>query len=157
MMNKKLLTVILLSLSFCFVSGVGYGEVPKWMLEAKASYLNVELLEAEVSYIMTNPTSFLNVDFSYDSTGYWGEIAKLPKSVNTKGKICIFFGDNRDRFSYKSGTALLDTFKRDLKVIYWFIQIVATDMDSDIVATLLSKEGIPLAYFYQGKYYLWED
>ena len=28
MKNKKLLAIILLSLSFCFVSGVGYGEVP---------------------------------------------------------------------------------------------------------------------------------
>jgi len=157
MRKKRFLAAILLAVGFCFVSGVGYGEIPEWALEAEASYLKVEFLEAEVSYIMTNPTSFLNVNFSYDPIGYWGEIAKLPKSVNTKGKICIIIGDNRDRFSYKSGIALLDTFKKDLKVIYWFIEVVATDMDSDIVATLLSKERIPLGYFYQGEYHLWEE
>jgi len=34
MKNKKLLAIILLSLSFCFVSGVGYGEVQNTNLEA---------------------------------------------------------------------------------------------------------------------------
>lgn len=51
---------------------------------------------------------------------------------------------------------MLDEFKRQLEVIYSFIEIVATDMDSDIIAEFLSRENIPLGYFYQGEYYLWE-
>jgi len=65
--------------------------------------------------------------------------------------------DNRGVFSYKSGIALRDEFKRQLKVIYSFISLVATDMDADIVAQFLSREAIPLGYFYQGEYHLWEE
>ncbi len=154
---KKLLAIILLSLSFCFVSGAGYGEIPERMLEEKASILYVKLLEAQIKYIMTNPTGFLNVSFYYDPTGFAGEATKLPKSVNTRGKIFISIIDSRDQFSYKSGTALLDTFKRHLKAACSFIYIRTIDLDSDIVATVHSKEEIPLSYFYQGEYYLWDE
>lgn len=155
--RKVFLVIVLLSLSFCFVSGVGYGEIQQWAIESKASYLNVELLKAEVHYMMRNPTSFLNVSFSYDPTGYGGEVAKLPKSVNTKGKIFIIIGDNRDQFSYKSGIALLDTFKKSLEVIYSFINLMATNKDVDVVALFLSKEEIYLGYFSEGEYHLWEE
>jgi len=48
----------------------------------------------------------------------------------------------------------LDSFKKNLEVIYSFIRVIATDMDTDVVALFLSKEEIPLGYFYQGEYYL---
>jgi len=147
MKGKRVLAAFLLGVVLCFVSGVGYGEIPQWVIDTKAPYIDVELLETRVSYMIRNPTSFLSVSFYYDPTGFTGEKAKLPKSVNTRGKIFISVVDNRGQFSYKSGVALLDTFKRHLKVIYSFIDI-AIDMDSDIVATLHSKEGIPLGYFY---------
>ncbi len=35
MKNKKLLAIILLSLSFCFVSGVGYGKIPHGLMKLK--------------------------------------------------------------------------------------------------------------------------
>lgn len=157
MRYKKLLAIILLSLSLCFVSGVGYGEIDEWMNESKASYLNVRLLEARVDYMMRNPNSFLGVNFTYDRTGYWGEFVKLPKSTNTKGKVCILITDNRDRFSNESGISLLNSFKKNLEAIYSFIKQIATNMDTDITAALYSREEIPLACFYQGGYRLWED
>jgi len=39
MKKRKVLAVVLLSLSFCLVSGVGYGEVIKWMINQDASFL----------------------------------------------------------------------------------------------------------------------
>ena len=156
MRSRVLLATALLGVGLCFVPASGYGEVKKWMVEGKANYIKVELLKARVSYLMRNPTTFLNVEFTYDPTGYIGEIMKLPKGVDTKGKIFVSVGDSRGVFSYRSGIALLDQFKRKLKIIYSFIQLVATDMNADIVAEFTTREGIPLGYFYQGEYHLWE-
>jgi len=157
MKNKKLLAIVLLSLSFCFVSGAGYGEVKKWLYESlKTSRMESYLLEARIDYIMLNPTIFLKVDFDYDSEG--GLLKDmLPKLITTKGKIIITVKDIRGLFSDKSGIALLDTFKRYLEVLYSFVQHIATDMNDDIVALFYTREEIPLGYFYQGKYHLWED
>ena len=75
MKNKKLLAIILLSLSFCFVSGVGYGEIKnkEFLLETKAEKLEFELLVARVSYIMMWKDSFLRVSYYYDETGSHAE------------------------------------------------------------------------------------
>jgi hypothetical protein len=105
--------------------------------------------------MMLNPTSFLNVRFYYDPDGRFGR-KFFPEGIDTKRKICVRVTDNRGVFSDKSGIALLDQFKRKLEVIYSFIRLMDTDMDTDIVALFFSKRGIPLDYFYQGKYYLWE-
>jgi len=47
-----------------------------------------------------------------------------------------------------------------LEVIYSFVDLavkdIDMDMDRDIVAKFHTKEEIPLGYFYQGKYHLWE-
>jgi len=158
MRNKKLLVIILLSLSFCFVSGAGYGEVKEWMYKTEASLMDLRLLEAKVNYMMTNPANFLNVSFYYDSTGTLPS-GEFPKPIDTKGKIYVMIYDNRGRFSYhKSGIGLLDSFKKELEIIWSFVKImIATDMDVDIVATLSSGQRIRLAYFYQGEYHLWGD
>ncbi|KKL66980.1 hypothetical protein LCGC14_2139540 [marine sediment metagenome] len=157
MKNKKLLVVILLSLSFCLVvSGVGYGEIPEWMNIAEATYMRVSLLEARVGYMMRNPTSFLTVNFRYHPPGVLA--LNFPVSyANAEGKIYVLIHDIRDRFSELSGIALLNMFKRTLETLYSFIRVEATDMDDDIIAALYTEEEIPLAYFYQGKYHLWDE
>jgi len=129
----------------------------KDLYEIQASYWNLFLLEAKIHYTMLNPTSFLYVDFHHDRAGEWGK-TKLPESVDTNGKICIHIRDNRGVFSNKSGAALLGQFKRTLESIYRTssIAIVNVDMDVDIVAMFCSEENLPLGYFYQGEYHLWE-
>jgi len=52
---------------------------------------------------------------------------------------------------------MLEEFKRELKVIYSFIDHVATDMDAHVVARFDSKGQIALGYFYQGKYHIWGE
>jgi len=69
----------------------------------------------------------------------------------------VWIQDRTDVFSDKAGKVLIDQLKKNLENIYAFIMAEATDMDTDVVAVFLSREEIPLAYFYQGEYYLWED
>jgi hypothetical protein len=140
MKNKKLLVIFLLSLSFCFVSGAGYGEVKEFLFKDKASQIQVTLLSARIDYMMRNPTSFLNVEFGHN-----------PEFIT----LNIY--DNRDIFYHKSGVALLDTFKKKLEVIYSFISHIATNMNTDVWAWFYSREGIELGYFLDGKYHLSED
>jgi len=80
----------------------------------------------------------------------WG----LPEGADTKRKICIDVGKNTGVFSDKSRQALLDLFERILEDIYSGIRLVATDMDTDVVALFYDREQIPLGYFYQEKYHL---
>ena len=58
----------------------------------------------------------------------------------------------------------LTLFSIQLDTLYSFIQHIATDLNTDIVAVLYGeKEGsfgyehVPLGYFYQGEYHLWEE
>ena len=165
MRNKKLLAILLLSLSFCFVSGVGYGEVQEWEYDyrEKLSYMdfllhmNFVLLEAWVNYMMRNSSNFLYVSFYYDADGSLGEDEEFPAKVDTEGKIFVSVIDNKGVFSYKSGAVLRKQFKMILEPIYSFIQVVATDMDKDVVAKFHSGEEIPLGYFSEGEYYLWNE
>ena len=155
---RKVFLAILLSLSFCFVSGMGYGGQDEYLrYKGKASLIDSFLLEARVNYVMRNPTDFLNVQMHYDLNGDYSE--GLPGNVDSKGKIFVWVVDNRDIFSDKFGIALLNTFKISLEKIYSSIvlAVITTDMDTDIVAEFLSEEIIPLGYFYQGEYHLWED
>jgi hypothetical protein len=156
MRDKQLLAAFLLGVSLCFIPVLGYGEVEHWAYEAKASYMKVFLLEARVDYVMANPNTFLKVVFLYDPSGSFRRDAKLPWRVNTKRKVCVMVRDIRGVFSHKSGTVLLEEFKKQLEVAYSCIDSVATNMHTDIVAIFDSKEEIPLGYFYQGEYYLWE-
>jgi len=157
MKGKKLLAAFLLGVGLCLVPALGYGEIKEWMHKVGISYMDFWLLDARVSYMMHNPTTFLNVNFLYDPIGRYRRVEKLPESVDTKGKIVIVISDTRDVFSYKSGIALLDQFKRELEVEYTFLRSLATDMDTDIVAIFANKEIIPLGYFYQGEYHLWRE
>jgi len=154
--GKRLLIIILLGLSLCFVSGAGYGEVKEWMHKEKTPLMFSFLLDARVNYIMSNPSTFLNVFIGYDPNGEVYQ-QSFPEGTNTKGKICLSIFDNRNLFTDKSKVGLLDEFKRSLDCIYSFLDLVTTDINTDVVAVFLSKEGIPLGYFYQGEYHLWEE
>ena len=156
MRGKKLLAAFLLGVGLCFFPVLGYGEVQHSLYKSKATAMAVMLLKLEVAYVMGNPTGFLQVDFFYDPDGRFGKIARLPESVDTKGKIFVRVKDNRGRFSYKSGIGLLDEFKGILESLFSYIEVVATNMDTDIVAEFVSRGDIPLGYFYQGEYHLWE-
>ena len=184
MRKKRVLATILLAAVLCFVvSGVGYGEInfpttgaiyegwdeyythplleeqPFLGLRKDIELLRLQhfLLGAIVEYIMRNPVSFLYVSIDYDDMGIWQPIYKLPENVDTRHKVCLRIGDNRNSFYDKSVVALLDEFKRELEVIYSFLELWVTDLSSDVVAILLSTGGIPLAYFYQGEYHLWDE
>lgn len=156
MRSKKLLAAFLLGVGLCFVPTLGYGEIKTWMDESKATAMDLKLLEASLNYIMTNPTTFWNVSFHYDSIGTHARVLEFPRGVSTKDKIVIQIYDNRDGFSYKTGIALLDLLKRGLETAYSFVEPIATNMDTDIVAKFHSRGSIPLGYFYQRGYHLWE-
>jgi len=181
MKGKRVLAAFLLGVGLCFVPVLGYGEViipgygtqigdrlggamdeKLWPYvegireDVRLLRLDNALLNARIQYIMRNPTNFLSVDCYYDSDGRFSyPNIFFPEGVETKGKIVILINDNRGEF-YLSGVALLDVLSANLKIIYSFLSPVATNMDTDIVAIFLSKEGIPLGYFHQGEYHLWE-
>jgi len=153
---RIVLAIILLAVGLCFVPGVGHGEIEEWMDEIEASYIDVRFLQATVSYMMTNPTSFSNVSFRYDLSRLpYG--SALPADTDLKGKIYMMICDNRGSFARFSGIALRDVFKTKLTAIYSFIGDVATDMDTDVVAEFRSEADNPLGYFYQGEYHLWGE
>ncbi len=181
MKKRLLLAAILLVVVFCFVSGVGYGEIIQlekpniswyineypedpqkgldlWLYDYDLilpSMLDHQLLWAMLMYVMRNPTTFECVNILYDSTGRFEE--GYPPGVITKGKISIEVIDVRGYFSDRSGVALKEAFKMYLDAVYSFIEAWATDMDTDIVAKFLSIGSIPLGYFYQGEYHLWDE
>jgi len=159
MRGKKLLTAFLLGVGLCLIPVLGCGEVQEWTYERKASYMEICPLRAEIDYMMNNPTNFLSINFYYDPDGRFGRIKELPESIGTKSKIFVVVRDTRGIFSDKPGTALLDEFEKELEVIYTHSSIgaVATDMDTDIVAIFCDGENIPLGYFHQGEYHLWEE
>ncbi len=183
MRKKQFLAAILLGVVLCFVSGVGYGKVniPGWGTtvgdiivgatneklwpyvegtreDVRLLRLENALLNARIQYIMRNPTDFLSVDCYYDSDGRFSypDNDFFPEGVDTKGKVLVFLTDNRGAFSLP-GVALLDVFYVYLKIIYSYLNPVATNMDTDIVALFISQQAIPLGYFYQGEYHLWEE
>jgi len=158
MRGKVFLAAFLLGAGLCFVPVLGYGEVKEWMYESKVSLMDLKLLDARVDYVMSKPENYLWIYFLYDPVGEIGR-RYFPRGVDTEGKIVVKIQDNRGAFSYKSGRALLRRFKRELEDIYLHssMELYATDMDTDIVARFLSGEGIPLGYFYQGEYHLWEE
>ena len=155
MRKKRFLVAILLGVVLCFmVSGVGYGEIEEWKIESKVPYITWLLLRASVKYVMSNPTNFLYVMFTYSPVEVRGGV---PEGVDTEGKIWAQVIDTRGMFSYKSGIALREQFKKELEILYSYIDDIATDMDTDIVAIFVSKGDFPLGYFYQGEYHLWEE
>jgi len=93
--------------------------------------------------------------FYYDPDGRFEH--DFPEGVNTKGKIYVIIYDSRNVFIDELTVALLEQFKLALEIPYSYISMVATNMNTDIVAKFYSKEGIPLGYFYQGEYHLWGE
>jgi len=170
MRTKKLLAALLLGVGLCFVPVLGYGEVKEGLYDRRVLHMAFYLLDIKVDYIMRNPTAFLDIDLSHDLHGaFTGFFSgphghKYPKGIDTRGKIVAWVRDTRRVFSYKSGISLLDEFKKQLEAMYLSIEGVglATDMNTDIVAVFYSegdnflKGDIPLGYFYQGEYHLWE-
>jgi len=158
MRKKQFLVAILLGVVLCFmVSGVGHGEVIKWMTNQEASFLEMSLLNARITYMMINLDGYQNVGFVYDPNGEFGKTV-FPKGVNTKNKIIVRVEDIREEFINKSREDLLILFWAELMSISSVLEGAAiTDMDTDIVAIFYNKEEIPLGYFYQGEYYLSED
>lgn len=158
MRKRKVLAIVLLSLSFCLVSGAGYGEIEVDILEKfEVSRMEYLLLDAKVEYILRNPTNFLDIDWVYDG-GRWNILfEEWPTEIDTEKKIVVKIGDSRNVLSNKSRVVLLELFKEALEAVYSFIKHIATSMNTDIVAKFYSKGDIPLGYFYQGQYHLWED
>lgn len=166
MKGRRSLAAFFLGVGLSFVPVSGYGEVKPLLYLAKPSSIDWRLLQATVTYMQENPTNFLWVHISYDPDGSWGKHF-FPRGVDTKGRICvligddIFRGDSKGAFYGKSGIDLLDDFKRQLEIVYSFIDDYATDMDTDIVAYFYTREKMPslvisLGYFYQGEYHLGE-
>lgn len=158
MKKRLLLAAILVGVVLCFVvSGAGYGEVIKWMINREASFLEMSLLNARITYMMVNLYDYQNVGFVYDPNGELGKTV-FPKGVNTKNKIIVRVEDIREEFINKSREDLLILFWAELMSISSALEGAAiTDMDTDVVAIFYSRDGNPLAYFYQGKYRFWED
>lgn len=52
MRRKVLLAAFLAGVSVWFVPASGYGEVQKWMHEAKKPAIDIYLLEAKIEYMM---------------------------------------------------------------------------------------------------------
>ena len=157
MKTRLLLAVILLSLSFCYISGVGYGELNQEMLELGTPLIFFYLLEARIDYMMKNPNRYLNVQFYYDPGGSFDEF--FPDGIDTKDKVFVSVCDSRGDFSGRSGETLLKIFKMFLESLYSYIWpwMITTDMNTDIVAQFCTEDGTPLGYFYQGEYHLWEE
>lgn len=182
MKSKRVLAAFLLGVGLCFVPGLGCGEIKTWeeipkvdfymetfpddpgkgleewlkaSLATRPSSLDFALLSNMLGYVMTNPTGFEYVNIIYDSVGYLKE--HYPEGIDTKEKISIEIVDVRGYFSDRSGIALKEAFKAYLDTIYSYIEEWATDMNTDIVAKFVSKGNIPLGYFYQGEYHLWEE
>lgn len=156
MRTRILLAAFLLGVGLCFVPALGYGEVKHWMYEAKTSLMYFSLLEARVNYMMNNPTGFLNVRLEYDLDGSIGRMARLPEDVDTKGKVIMTIQDNRGGVFSDEAVLLPLECELVLWSVYSYIDFLATDIDTDIVALFLSKEQDLVGYFYQGVFRFWE-
>ncbi len=156
MKGKRLSAIIiLLGVVLCFVSVVGHGEILHQLDEVKATKMDFFLLTAKVSYMMSNPADFLNVSFYYDASGKaWKH--EFPE-LDTGAKVFILVVDDPQWYAYETPAGRLRLFEEDLKIIYSFIDQIATNMDTDIIAKLYGGTGIPLAYFYEGEYYSLEE
>lgn len=183
MRTKGLLAAFLLGVGLCLMPALGYGEIKMRSSgliiadlviagsrgeEPERAYaeridsavsllwLEAKLNNARIQYIMHNPTKFLSVDCYYDRDGRFSYPKyPFPEDIDTAGKIFVLVTDNRGVF-YLSGVALLDVLKGNLETIYSFLNPVATDMDTDIVALFQSGGGNLLGLFYEGEFQLVE-
>ncbi len=168
MRRKKILAAILLVVSFCFVSGVGYGEEftmeegREIVYKQKATDLDLYLLTSRVNYIMKNPNDFLDITCSYTtlditSIDYYKDL-NLPEDFITKDKLFIEIRDHRGVSSGKTGLDLLEPFIIHLlRFFNGSILRAFFSYPSDIVAIFYSEEGNVLGYFYQDVFHLREE
>ena len=154
MKNRRVLVVVLLAVSFCFIPLISYGEVQSWMNDRNVPLMQFKLLEARVDFIMSNPNDFTDISIAYDEKGAIGKQI-LGDGFDTAGMIAIRLVDRKAIFSNLSGMSLKEEFKKRLAVLYSFIKKMATDMNNDVVAVFYTKEDVPLGYFYRGEYHLW--
>ena len=164
MRGKKLLATFLVGIVIvCFVPVPAGGRIPELFLESTSPVPPWQLfvLHARISFIMKNPDTFWEFEIVYDAKGVFTEFKEVPQRVDTEGKFVIKIYDSRDWFSkLESETPrikLLEILKGMLEKVYSYIDYMATDMNTDIVAVFYSKQEIPLGYFYQGEYHLWEE
>ena len=155
MKSKRLLVVVLLTVTLCFTSTAGYGEVQHWLDDVQPTAMDVFLLTARLNYVMENPYGFLSVQILYDRTGTG--VVGLPSPILTAGKIYVSMLDTLSVFVDKIEEDLLKTFKKELEYLYSYFSKCATNMDTDVVAAFYDWDGTPLGYFYQGEYQLWQE
>jgi len=169
MRAKGLLAAFLLGAGLCFVPVLGHGEIPGKLVQGnvdawlgfEVSLLDFLLLEARVNYIMLNAPNYEYVWMKYDMDGSFGKFYKFPENVDTTDKIFIVIRDIREYYVPDALSlvrwSVLELFEQQLTVIYAYIKDFATDMDNDVVTLVQTNDQVPLAYFYQGEYYLWEE
>ena len=93
MQGRALLATVLLGVGLCFMPALGYGGVEERLFSGYyVSWGYFELLKAEVSYMMHNPSIFINVVFYYDQLGGYGKGKDIPEGLDTKGKIYVRVG-----------------------------------------------------------------
>ena len=160
MRGKGVLAAFLLGVGLCFVPGLAHSEISELLKEKAYSHIKFCLLDARITYMMNHPDHFLNVYFVYDEYGVFGKPIGLPEAVDTRNKVCIYIKNNReiDLFSPDwAESALFFSFKVVLGNIYSYIGLLATNMDTDIVAVFYSKTDVKVGYFFEGEYHLWEE
>jgi len=169
MRAKRAVVAFLLAAGLCLMSGVGHGTIrPELVVgkivawkDFKVSLLDYLLLEAKLDYMMRNFENFENIYLEYDMDGSVGRFYGFPETMDTTNKIVIVIEDIRDYYSpfFLSlvDLSIVEGLEKQLKIIYLYIKDLASDMDNDVVARVSSKEGIKLAYFYQGEYHLWGE
>jgi len=98
------------------------------------------LSQARVDYIMSNPTSFLDVRWGYSPD---------------ERCIDIRVYDTRGVFANKDGIALVKQFEKSLEAICKFVD-VRRFRNAKIKAIFYAQEGdTPLGWYDRGKYYPW--
>jgi len=159
MRKKRFLAAILLGVILCFVSSVGYGEIetPEEFIAGEFIVrIDFLLQKARIDYMMDNPSDFLGVNSFYDVLG--DRAADFfPENVDTVSKVGIVIFDNRGLFFNETGRVLLKQFEKQLEIIYLFIRLITTDMNNDVIAEFVNKQGRTIGYFYEGEYHLWEE
>lgn len=167
MRAKVLLATILLGMGLCSTPtwsqeqrDIDWEEALKaenlmgFFADKETKLINHYLLEIRIDYMMWNPDTHLYVELYWGWNDSYDE--DFPEGTSTKNKLFVKIFDNRRTYGAKTGTVLLDRFKRDLEVIHGFTKGLLNPMDQNIVAKLYTKQGIPLAYYSQGEYHLWE-
>ncbi len=52
---------------------------------------------------------------------------------------------------------MLLEFRTQLLDATYFLEILVSDLENDIVVLFTNEDGLPLGYFYQSGYHLWEE